>query len=248
MHCVIHRQALVAKTLPDDLREDLNFSVEVVNYVKSSALNTRLFAALCESLNADHMALLYHTEVRWLSKGNMLGRIYELREAVAEFLEQRGRRTMCRAFKSEHFQLSLAYLADIFEALNLLDLKLQGANANVMAHYDIVQSFIAKISLWLKQVERGNLTWFSRLNELFSDKCISEDLKRKIKGHLKSLQDEFFYYFPDVEPENLIYKLVRNPFLVNVEDLPHDLQEEAIELQFSSLAKDSFESMPLENF
>ncbi|XP_003370549.1 zinc finger protein, partial [Trichinella spiralis] len=182
--------------------EDVNFSVEGVNYVKSSALNTRLFAALCESLNADHMALLYHTEVCWLSKGNMLGRIYELREAVAEFLEQRGRRTMCRAFKSEHFQLSLAYLADIFEALNLLDLKLQGANANVMAHYDIVQSFIAKISLWLKQVERGNLTWFSRLNELF----------------------------------------------INVEDLPHDLQEEAIELQFNSLAKDSFESMPLENF
>ncbi|KRZ61853.1 Protein ZBED8 [Trichinella nativa] len=177
MHCVIYRQALVAKTLPDDLRDDLNFAVEVVNYVKSSALNARLFAALCESLNADHMALLYHTEVRWLSIGNILGLIYELREAVAEFLEQRGRRTMCRAFKSEYFQLSLAYLADIFEALNL---KLQGANANVMAHYDIVQSFIAKISLWLKQVERGNLTWISRLNELFSDKCISENLKRKI--------------------------------------------------------------------
>ncbi|KRZ65670.1 SCAN domain-containing protein 3 [Trichinella papuae] len=228
MHCVIHRQALVAKTLPDDLREDLNFAVEVVNYVKSSALNTRLFAALCESLNADHMVLLYHTEVRWLSKGNMLGRIYELREAVAEFLEQRGRRTMCRAFKSEHFQFSLAYLADIFEALNSLNLKLQGANANVMAHYDIVQSFIAKISL--------------------CDKCLCEDLKRKIKGHLRGLQDEFFHYFPDVEPQNLIYKLVRNPFLVNVEDLPHDLQEEAIELQFNNLAKDSFESMPLENF
>ncbi|KRZ48450.1 Protein ZBED8 [Trichinella nativa] len=99
MHCVIYRQALVAKTLPDDLRDDLNFAVEVVNYVKSSALNARLFAALCESLNADHMALLYHTEVRWLSIGNILGLIYELREAVAEFLEQRGRRTMCRAFK-----------------------------------------------------------------------------------------------------------------------------------------------------
>ncbi|KAL1241411.1 Uncharacterized protein TSPI_10600 [Trichinella spiralis] len=155
MHCAIHRQALVAKTLPDDLREDLNFAVEVVNYVKRSALNTRLFASLCESLNADHMALLCHTEVRWLSKGNMLGRIYELREAVAEFLEQRGRRTVCRAFKSEHFQLSLAYLADIFEALNSLNLKLQGANANVMAHYDIVQSFTAKISLWHRNHPNG---------------------------------------------------------------------------------------------
>ncbi|KRX94509.1 SCAN domain-containing protein 3 [Trichinella pseudospiralis] len=48
MHYAIHRQALVAITLSDDLRENLNFAVEVVNYVKSSALNTRLFAALCE--------------------------------------------------------------------------------------------------------------------------------------------------------------------------------------------------------
>ncbi|KRY23998.1 Zinc finger BED domain-containing protein 5 [Trichinella patagoniensis] len=172
---------------------------------------------------------------RWLSHciRNMLGRIYELREAVAEFLEQRGRRTMCRAFKCEHFQLSLAYLADIFEALNSLNLKLQGANANVMAHYDIVQSFIAKISLWLKQVERGNLTWFSRLNELFSDKCISEDLKRKIKGHLReAYKMSFSTIFPTWNVK------------INVEDLPHDLQEEAIELQFNNLAKDSFEKYP----
>ncbi|KRZ58427.1 Actin-1 -like protein [Trichinella nativa] len=33
-----------------------------------------------------------------------------------------------------------------------------------------------------------------------------------------------------------------------IEDLPNDLQEEAIELQFNGLTKDSFESMPLENF
>ncbi|KRY78734.1 SCAN domain-containing protein 3 [Trichinella pseudospiralis] len=79
MHYAIHRQALVAITLSDDLRENLNFAVEVVNYVKSSALNTRLFAALCESLNADHMALLYYTENR-----NMLG--YQKQTCLAGFM------------------------------------------------------------------------------------------------------------------------------------------------------------------
>ncbi|XP_003377237.1 conserved hypothetical protein [Trichinella spiralis] len=70
---------------------------------------------------------------------------------------------------------------------------------------------------------------YKQLNELFSGKCLSEDLKRKIIAHFPSLEDEFLRYFPDVEPQNPISKLVRNPFLVNIENLPHDLQEEAIE-------------------
>ena len=49
---------------------------------KSSALNTRLFSKLYKDMDADHTALLYHTQVRWLSKGNMLSRIIELREEV----------------------------------------------------------------------------------------------------------------------------------------------------------------------
>ncbi|KRY09206.1 hypothetical protein T12_13594 [Trichinella patagoniensis] len=73
-------------------------------------------------------------------------------------------------------------------------------------------------------------------------KCFSEDLKRKIESHLTNQKDEFLRYFPDVEPQNSIYKLARNPFLANVENLPYELQEEATEMQFNSLAKDSLES------
>ncbi|KRX89520.1 SCAN domain-containing protein 3 [Trichinella pseudospiralis] len=35
---------------------------------------------------------------------------------------------------------------------------------------------------------------------------------------------------------------------VNVEHFPHNVQEEAVELKFNKLTKDSFESTPLENF
>lgn len=65
---MIHRQALAAKTLTEEKRNALNLAIKIVNYIKHSAINTRLFAAICEDLSASHMTLLFHTEVRWLSK------------------------------------------------------------------------------------------------------------------------------------------------------------------------------------
>jgi hypothetical protein len=91
-----------------------------------------LFALLCEDLRAHHKVLLFHTELRWLSKGNILGRICELKEVVTLFLEYQGKDQLLQAFKNGKFQLSLAYLEDIFEALNTLNLKLQGTNTTIM--------------------------------------------------------------------------------------------------------------------
>ena len=85
-HCMIHKAALVSKTIPKRLHEHMSVVIKVVNFVKSSALNTRLFSKLCKDMDADHTALLYQTQVRWLSKGNMLPRILELRKEVKLFL------------------------------------------------------------------------------------------------------------------------------------------------------------------
>ncbi|XP_003247960.1 zinc finger BED domain-containing protein 5-like [Acyrthosiphon pisum] len=76
-HCIIHRQALACKTLPESLNSVLNLAIKIFNCVKSNALNTRIFNVLCNELQSDHQTLIYHTEVSWLSKGNMLDRIYQ---------------------------------------------------------------------------------------------------------------------------------------------------------------------------
>lgn len=60
--------------------------VKVVNYIKKSALQTRLFASLCEASGEEHSALLYHSEVRWLSRGSVLARVFKLRKAIHKFL------------------------------------------------------------------------------------------------------------------------------------------------------------------
>ena len=71
-HCVIHREALAAWTLPVEFMHSLNSVINILNFIKAGALNTRLFARLCQDFGADHEALMFHTNVLWLSKGNML--------------------------------------------------------------------------------------------------------------------------------------------------------------------------------
>ena len=69
-HCVIHREAFAARTLPFELMNSLNSVVKMVNFIKGRALNTRLFARICHAIGPDHEGLLFHTNVRWLSKGS----------------------------------------------------------------------------------------------------------------------------------------------------------------------------------
>ena len=57
-HCFIHRFALCTKVLHPELLSCLQQIVKIVNFVKTSALNTRLFANLCADLGSDHKCLL----------------------------------------------------------------------------------------------------------------------------------------------------------------------------------------------
>ena len=113
-HCMIYKEALVSKTIQKRLHEHLSVVIQVVNYVKSSALKTQLFSQLCKDMDANHTALLYHTQVRWLLKGNMFSRIFKLRE-VKSFLVAKQKNDLMLAFGGDKFSRYLAYLADIFK-------------------------------------------------------------------------------------------------------------------------------------
>ena len=86
-HCIVHRYALACKTLPISLKKVLNLVIKLVTFVKGSALNFRLFKELCRNMNADHESLLFYFAVRWLSKSNVLCRVFELRKELKEFLQ-----------------------------------------------------------------------------------------------------------------------------------------------------------------
>ena len=98
-------------------------------------------------MDSNHENLLFHTNVRWLSKGNMLARVYGLKDEVSIFLESQGKQYLLLPFQSHEFQLTMAYLVDIFEALSCLNLLLQGKNTDRMKDYDELRTFIAKLGL-----------------------------------------------------------------------------------------------------
>ena len=75
MHCYIHRQNLASKKMAPELNEVLSQSVNMINYIKNSALNTRLLKALCHEMGSDHQNLLFHSEVHWLSCSEVLKRL-----------------------------------------------------------------------------------------------------------------------------------------------------------------------------
>ncbi len=86
VHCVVHRQHLAAKYLDKKLNSFLQLVIRTVNYIKSSALNTRLFRNLCGNNNEEYKNLLFNTEVRWLSKGSCFLRFIQLLDSVTEYL------------------------------------------------------------------------------------------------------------------------------------------------------------------
>ena len=250
-HCVIHREALASKTLPAAMKKKLAIIIRIVNFINSSAVNFRLFSQLCKHMDSNHENLLFHTNVRWLSKGNMLARVYGLKDEVSIFLGSQGKQDLQLPFQSKEFQLAMAYLVDIFEAFNCLNLLLQGKNTNRMKDYDEIRTFIVKLGLWHRRVQRGNAASFPTLDiALENSKAKLEgELKVEVESHLQILKKEYDCYFPDLGNVELTeWKMTRNPFRIKEDILLEEHQEEFLEMKCNSTAKDDFEAMSLNNF
>jgi hypothetical protein len=83
IHCIIHVEALCAKSVT--MQHVLDVAVKTVNIIRARGLNHRQFKEMLQQLEVEYGDLLYHSNVRWLSRGNMLSRLYALRVEVASF-------------------------------------------------------------------------------------------------------------------------------------------------------------------
>ncbi|XP_038162410.1 SCAN domain-containing protein 3-like [Cyprinodon tularosa] len=232
-HCVIHREALASKKMSPVFHDVLNDSIKVINFIKSRPINKRLFRSLCENTGAEHTELLLHTEVRWLSRGKVLNRLFELRAEVHTFLTKHGS-PHATLFQNTDWLAKLCYLADIFRKLNELNMSLQGKGTSILNLYDKVGGFLKKAEMWKRACDQEDFTCFPQLDAfLCSEDVATAPVKLVIVGHLANLISGFHSYFADMDEKSAQLDWVRNPFLLseaNRSKLPVSHQEKLMEV------------------
>uniref|UniRef100_A0A3P9IY56 DUF4371 domain-containing protein n=1 Tax=Oryzias latipes TaxID=8090 RepID=A0A3P9IY56_ORYLA len=232
-HCVLHREALAYKKMSPVLHDVLNDSIKVLNFIKSRPLNARLCHSLCENTGAEHTELLLHTEVRWLSRGRVLSRLFELRAEVHTFLTEHGS-PHATMFENTDWLAKLCYLADIFRKLNELNMSLQGKDTSILNLYDKVGGFLKKAEMWKRACDQEDFTCFPQLDVFLSDEDVgTAPVKLVIVGHLYNLISGFHSYFTDMDEKSVQLDWVRNPFLLseaNRSKLPVTHQEKLMEV------------------
>ena len=74
---------------------------------------------------------MYPAEVRWLSRGHVLSRLFELRDEIQQFLREAGHK-LAGYFDESQFIQALAYLADVFTALKELNRSLRERGISIL--------------------------------------------------------------------------------------------------------------------
>ena len=206
-HCFLHRETLVTKYLPSELKIVLEQCVKMVNYIKSRPLKSRLFSQLCQAMEAKHESLLLHTEVRWLSRGKVLSRVLELKDEMKMFFKQEKNYEFVHLLEDEIWCTKLAYLSDIFVIFNNINSSIQGPNENILKSTDKLLGFKKQITLWKKKAQEGNLEKFESV-----PKDCYENIKMIVIDHLTTLEEKIIHYFPKLDIKK--FDWVRNPFLI----------------------------------
>lgn len=100
--------------------------VIVINFISRGAFNIYFFKKLCSDMNLEHDTLLFCTKVRWLFRGNILSRLYPLREEVKLFLTDNENKRVPGLVLSVQLSSTFALFNRFFAKLNCkLHLQLQ---------------------------------------------------------------------------------------------------------------------------
>lgn len=223
VHCVIHRENLVAKNLSPELHVVMKAVIKCINSIKANAKTERLFKAFCEDMEESHVRLLLHTEVRWLSKGNCLARFVELFDRLDEFLANRDEMA---ALRGNEAKVQLFYLSDIFAKLNALNADLQGRNKTLLDAKIKIFGFVTKLRQYRAELSRREFDSFISLS-----KCdVSDETLTVIVNHIDSMITDFSQRFVDLEGMKFP-SWVTQYSLVELSEVEPRLRDEVADLQ-----------------
>ena len=116
----------------DELNQVLKQVVEIVNFIKTRPLKSRLFEKMCVNMNSQHKHLTLHTKARWLSRGKVRCRVHELHKELHAFFKTEKHERSCEYLQCKFWLSRLEYLAEIFAHLNSINTSMQGREENTL--------------------------------------------------------------------------------------------------------------------
>ena len=234
-HCIVHQQALASTAA--HFADVMKVVTDSVNYIRSRGLKHRQFQEFLNSVEAEYTDVLYYTQVRWLSRGTVLQRFFNLRHEIRQFMEEQGRAVA----ELTDFQWisQLAFLVDVTQLLNTLNRGLQGKEQLICHMYRDVKAFGRKLELLISQLQQDSWVHFACCSELQKTEGYPMDANLSLRV-LTSLHEQFSSRFSDFHSIAAELRLLQNPFAVDVDTCDASLQMELIELQADECLRDTY--------
>lgn len=244
VHCLIHQQALCCKVLKWD--SVMKVVASCINFIRAKGLKHRQFQQFLSELESAHGDVLYYTEVRWLSRGRVLRRFYELLPEINAFLHSKDK-TVPELIDPE-WKWHLAFLTDVTEILNSLNLQLQGQGKLICDMYSHIKAFEVKLALLLDQVKNNNFIHLPATQNLSAENPAVPFPAEKCVEALEMLKAEFGVRFRELHVNAKDIRLFQNPFVSDIDEAQPSYQFELAELQNCDALKDAFKPNSLIDF
>ena len=247
IHCIIHQEAFCAKTV--QLGDVMNTVVKIVNIIRSRGLYHRQFQSFLSDVDADYGDVLYHSDVRWLSRGSVLQRFYSLKLEIDQFLRVKNQGV--DELMDPQCLADLAFSVDLTGHLNKLNRTFQGKDQFVSQLYGHLKAFCLKLRLFETQlINFINVVHFPTLAEVksaFPNDNLSAK-KSKYASVVKALLTEFDRRLQEFSVIENKIKLFSTPFLMDAQEVEESLQLELIEMQCDSSLRNQHHLLSLSDF
>nr|XP_015920285.1 general transcription factor II-I repeat domain-containing protein 2A-like [Parasteatoda tepidariorum] len=161
-HCLIHQQALCAKSGLTSLDDVMTVVTKIVNLISSQALNKRKFDALLDEVNSVYNGLLMYNNVRRLSRGNVLQIFVDCLEEIRLFLQNERKIEQYRQLDVMWLS-KLMFFTDVCQRFNELNVKLQGTSKTIIVMIDLIRAFDAKLHVFRNDIITRNYKHFPNL-------------------------------------------------------------------------------------
>jgi len=133
------------------------------------------------------------------------------------------------SLENHHFIFCLAYLADIFEQLNKVNLTLQRMGRTIIDLIDALSAFADKLDKWKRKAQAGNFSMFESLATATGDE-VNADIASEVIQHLGGQREEVVLYFLEIIETNL--DLTKNHFVFPLENVADCIKDELIKVRY----------------